>query len=186
MRLTLIDHELCAATAGSSACTWSHAFSSPPVLLFHLDRASGAQEQLQFLTAAPLRAAPLSRPAPVPAEAPLAIAIAPQPQGASGVEAAGQLGERGEQRLAVSVQAGVAREAPPTRYRHPLLPLLPLLAQSLPPRAQVPPRHCRRAGASAQPLSRRHAHSSALSVSRSRPPNRVPACCRAVSADGRG
>ena len=89
MRLTLIDHELCAATAGSSACTWSHAFSSPPVLLFHLDRASGAQEQLQFLTAAPLRAAHLSRPAPVPAEAPLAIAIAPQPQGASGVEAAG-------------------------------------------------------------------------------------------------
>ena len=177
MRLTLIDHELCAATAGSSACTWSHAFSSPPVLLFHLDRASGAQEQLQFLTAAPLRAAHLSRPASVPAEAALAIAIAPQPKGASGVEAAGQLGERGEQRLAVSVQAGVAREAPPTRYRHPLLPLLPLLAQSLPPRAQVPPRHCRRAGASAQPLSRRHAHSSALSVSRSRPPNRVPACC---------
>ena len=73
MRLTLIDHELCAATAGSSACTWSHAFSSPPVLLFHLDRASGAQEQLQFLTAAPLRAAHLSRPAPVrrPSRSPL-------------------------------------------------------------------------------------------------------------------
>ena len=139
MRLTLIDHELCAATVGSSACTWSHAFSSPPVLLFHLDRASGSQEQLQFLTAAPLRAAHLSRPAPVAADAPLAIAIAPEPQdpSAAAEEGVGHLGARDEERLAVSVRTEVTREAPATRYRHPLLPLLPLLAQSLPPRMQV-------------------------------------------------
>ena len=130
------DQSLCASASARGECVWSRPFASAPVLAYHVDRVTGALQQLDFQ---PMRAAPLPEPQRAGggterdggdgAREPLAVMelVPTQSQ-----EEAADLIEH-------AMEGSMALTTPRQQFvAQPLLPLLPLLAPLLPGKLQAP------------------------------------------------
>lgn len=139
------DQSLCASASARGECVWSRPFASAPVLAYHVDRVTGALQQLDFQ--------PPQRGGGVNTErdsgdggrghAPLAVMeLVPT---VSAAEAADLIEH--------AMEGSMALTTPRQHYvAQPLLPLLPLLAPLLPGKLQAPLRRHHAAALQGRPL----------------------------------